>query len=176
MIRRWQTAAVGTGAALAARVGLALLSRHRERRACACWLTFDQTNGATRFIHAATLDASAHNAQPWRFEITDGCLTLRADLARNIGVFDPFRREMYQSLGCAIENLAVAGHVGIEREAIPLPNDFSRQGRSSVGNLRSNMRRPRLKLASGKAHFAMTSAGDSSPQTTRSAALPTAMP
>lgn len=59
-------------------------------------------------IHAAVLAANAHNSQPWRFSIYENAIDVRADLDRHIGSFDPFRREMHQSVGCAIENLVQA--------------------------------------------------------------------
>ena len=44
-------------------------------------------------------------------------ITVSADRARNLGTFDPFRREMHLGLGCAIENLAIAaGHFGFKSE------------------------------------------------------------
>lgn len=61
-----------------------------------------------RLINAAVLAANAHNTQPWTFEIETDAITLSADGERHIGTFDPFRREMHQSLGCALENLDLA--------------------------------------------------------------------
>lgn len=65
-------------------------------------------NDIVGLVHAAVLAANAHNSQPWRFTLSDGTIDVRADLARHLGSFDPSRREMHQSLGCAIENLAQA--------------------------------------------------------------------
>jgi hypothetical protein len=59
-------------------------------------------------INAAVLAANAHNTQPWRFMVADDTVSIAAETERHIGSFDPFRREMHQSLGCAIENLVVA--------------------------------------------------------------------
>ena len=64
--------------------------------------------GSRRPLHAAILAASAHNTQPWIFEPQDDSITVYADRARNLGSFDPFRREMHFSLGCAIANLQLA--------------------------------------------------------------------
>ncbi|MGA7710514.1 MAG: hypothetical protein WCA81_01330 [Rhizomicrobium sp.] len=61
--------------------------------------------GSRRPLHAAILAASAHNTQPWIFEPKEDSITVYADRARNLGTFDPFRREMYLSLGCAIANI-----------------------------------------------------------------------
>ena len=75
-------------------------------------------------VHAAVLAANAHNTQPWRFSLSEGVVEVRADLERHIGSFDPFRREMHQSLGCAIENLVQAALAqGLEArvETFPAP-------------------------------------------------------
>jgi hypothetical protein len=64
--------------------------------------------GAKRPLHAAILASSAHNTQPWLFEPHEDSITVYADLSRNLGAADPFRRELYFSLGCAIENLYLA--------------------------------------------------------------------
>lgn len=61
-----------------------------------------------QFVHAAILAASPHNTQPWRFRIRRGSIDLFADPTRNIGSIDPFRREMFIGLGCALENLLQA--------------------------------------------------------------------
>jgi hypothetical protein len=60
-------------------------------------------------IRAAVLAASAHNTQPWLFAITPARIDLFAVPSRNIGTVDPLRREMQISLGCALENLVLAG-------------------------------------------------------------------
>jgi nitroreductase len=55
------------------------------------------------------LAASAHNTQPWLFAVTPARIDLFAVPSRNIGTVDPLRREMQISLGCALENLVLAG-------------------------------------------------------------------
>ena len=68
----------------------------------------DRTGGPLRLVHAAILSANAHNTQPWLFRLTEQRIELFADPVRNLGSFDPFRREMYLSLGCALANLELA--------------------------------------------------------------------
>lgn len=73
----------------------------------------------THPIDAAILAANAHNTQPWLFRVTDGPATggpatggpvidLFEDARRGIGALDPVRREIGISLGCALENAALA--------------------------------------------------------------------
>lgn len=64
--------------------------------------------GERALLHASVLAANAHNSQPWRFTLSERVVEVRADLDRHLGSFDPFRREMHQSLGCAIENFVHA--------------------------------------------------------------------
>ncbi len=65
-------------------------------------------DGVKRPLHAAILAANPHDTQPWLFKVDDSAITLFADRARNLGSFDPFRREMHLGLGAAIENLVLA--------------------------------------------------------------------
>src|ERR1035437_7634800 len=65
--------------------------------------------GAVGMVRAAVLAANAHNAQPWHFRVATNRIDLFADTSRGIGTMDPFGREMHISLGCALENLALAG-------------------------------------------------------------------
>ena len=62
-------------------------------------------NGPIALVRAAILAASPHNTQPWLFRVTDGSVELYADTRRNLGMFDPYLREMYIGLGCAVENM-----------------------------------------------------------------------
>ena len=64
---------------------------------------------ALGMVRAAVLAANAHNTQPWHFKVATNRIDLFADSSRNIGTMDPLGREMHISLGCAIENLVLAG-------------------------------------------------------------------
>jgi len=59
-------------------------------------------------IRYAILAPSSHNAQPWQFRIVGERIDLLADRSRWLRVADADRRELYITLGCALENLLIA--------------------------------------------------------------------
>ena len=65
-------------------------------------------DGIKRPLRAAILAANPHDTQPWLFAVRDNRIDLYADRSRNLGSFDPFRREMHLGLGAALENLVTA--------------------------------------------------------------------
>lgn len=67
----------------------------------------------TELLHHATMAPSGHNTQPWKFRVEDNLILIFPDLSRRLPVVDPLDRELYISLGCALENLVIAaGHEG----------------------------------------------------------------
>ncbi len=64
------------------------------------------------FIRYATLAASGHNTQPWRFRMAEGQIDILPDSARRTPVVDPDDHHMFASLGCAAENLSLAAGAG----------------------------------------------------------------
>jgi len=79
-----------------------------------------RAQGPLALVHSAILAASPHNTQPWLFKVSALQIDLFADPARNIGSIDPFRREMMMGLGCALENLVLAGRAGGYRTALAM--------------------------------------------------------
>lgn len=67
-----------------------------------------QSEGPLALVRAAILAANPHNTQPWLFRVSDARIDLFADTTRRIGATDPFLREMYIGVGCALENLLLA--------------------------------------------------------------------
>jgi len=59
-------------------------------------------------IRYATMAANGHNAQAWKFAIGESEITLLPDRSRRLAVVDPEDRELWISLGCALENLLIA--------------------------------------------------------------------
>ena len=61
----------------------------------------------------AVLAPSVHNTQPWAFAIEENQVRLFADQSRCLTAADRDMRDLYVSLGCALENLAIAAeHFG----------------------------------------------------------------
>jgi hypothetical protein len=104
-------AALRTGAAVRAGGADPDLSLPNTRAAYAPWASWqaDAPRSALTLVHSAVLAANAHDTQPWKFHIDAGRIDVYADVARNLGAMDPFRREMHLSLGCAIENAHLIG-------------------------------------------------------------------
>ena len=59
-------------------------------------------------VRYATLAASSHNTQPWKFELSTSAVTIWPDLTRCCPAVDPDDHHLYASLGCAAENLKQA--------------------------------------------------------------------
>lgn len=71
--------------------------------------TLKQAPETSDLIRYATLAANSHNTQPWRFKISDVGMEILPDLTRQIAIVDPDNHHLFASLGCAAENLAIAG-------------------------------------------------------------------
>jgi nitroreductase len=119
--------AAGAGALLLGGLGFRAWDRGvwsgGEGAAYAPWNNLDRyaADDMTRPLRAAILAANPHDTQPWLFQVKDDAITLFADRARNLGSFDPFRREMHLGLGAALENLALAAAAsGLSASIMPV--------------------------------------------------------
>ena len=87
------------------------------------WLEYDEQVNHTRrpfdgdvttlaqmheLIRYATLAANGHNTQPWKFAVKENAIEIHPDYTRHLPVVDPNDRELWISLGCALENLLIA--------------------------------------------------------------------
>jgi len=107
----------------------------------------DPADSSRRLVAAAILAANPHNTQPWRFRVGDKGIDVFTDPARNIGSIDPFRREMQIGLGCALENLLLAGEMAGRQPRLALLPDTADP--THVGRLEfGTPRRPDLRRAS----------------------------
>lgn len=71
--------------------------------------TLKESDPMRNMIHFATLAANGHNTQPWKFAIRGNAIEIHPDTSRELKVVDPQHRELWISLGCALENLLLAG-------------------------------------------------------------------
>jgi nitroreductase len=70
----------------------------------------------------AILAPSTKNSQPWAFSVQGNRVYIIADLGRTQSIADHGRRELYISLGCALENLLVAAeHFGFRHGVTYFP-------------------------------------------------------
>lgn len=80
------------------------------------WIPTTTAAGASEqmrnLIHYATLAANGHNTQPWKFSIQENAIEIYPDPTRRLPVVDPDNRELWISLGCALENLLIAAQAG----------------------------------------------------------------
>ena len=105
--------ALGTGLALAAvgAVGYGLWPRmdgyrdqvERQRR------LLSDTPDLEELVRMATLAANSHNTQPWKFRLDGETVAILPDFARRTAIVDPDDHHLFVSLGCATENLVIAG-------------------------------------------------------------------
>jgi nitroreductase len=73
-------------------------------------------------LRYAILAPSTKNSQPWAFSVQGNWVHLLADLSRGQPIADHDRRELYISLGCALENLLVAAeHFGLRHGVTYFP-------------------------------------------------------
>ena len=81
-----------------------------ERTISETWRHYDFAPGQDymNLVRYATLAASSHNTQPWKFRLVRGRISILPDLSRRCSAVDPDDHHLYASLGCAAENLLLA--------------------------------------------------------------------
>lgn len=65
----------------------------------------DRLRSLVRF---AVLAPSSHNSQPWIFEVSESRIVVRPDVRRALPKSDTNHRQLFISLGCAVENVLIA--------------------------------------------------------------------
>lgn len=101
------------------------------------WLNYDRQANDTRkplekdtamvaqmreLVRYATLAASGHNTQPWKFAITENAIEIHPDYNRRLRAVDPADRELWMSLGCALENLLLAARAAGYASEVTYPD------------------------------------------------------
>jgi nitroreductase len=98
------------------------------------WRHYDLADAARDYVSLvqyATLAASSHNTQPWKFELEPGRILILPDLSRRCPEVDSDDHHLFASLGCAAENLLLAaqvaglhGHLSYEASTTSMQVDF----------------------------------------------------
>jgi Nitroreductase family len=77
-------------------------------------------------VRYATLAASSHNTQCWKFKLEDRQITILPDRDRRCPAVDPDDHHLYVSLGCATENLVQAAQAHGLQSTVDLKSDIIR--------------------------------------------------
>ncbi|TDB85800.1 hypothetical protein E1264_19915 [Actinomadura sp. KC216] len=88
------------------------------------WREWNDHEGPMAAVAAAILAANPRNVQAWQFEVAEDRIEVFLDPAREEGALDPFHRELYVGLGCALENLVLAARAnGYAPKVTLMPGD-----------------------------------------------------
>lgn len=117
------------------------------------WAAKERAGTPLALVAAGILAANPHDTQPWLFKISANQIDIHASLARHLGSFDPFLREMHMGLGCAIENMRLAA----------APNGYNLRIEMMPGHLREITQREGFAHAATLHLSAQTIANDTSP-------------
>jgi nitroreductase len=100
-------------------------------------------------VRYAVLAPSNHNAQPWKFAVSEDRIHVFVDKARWLRVADADQRGLHLSVGCALENLLIAAeHFGFGARVahVPTPGneELAAEVRLAAGGKPSAFRPARL--------------------------------
>lgn len=124
--RQLLCSAAGSGLVLAAS-GCTSNAAEYDEAVRATWRGTDVTDIAPgndamlmrELVRNATLAASSHNTQCWKFQINNRVISILPDLSRRLQVVDPDDHHLFVSLGCAAENLLQAARAnGFDGDAL----------------------------------------------------------
>ncbi len=86
------------------------------------WTAQNSSSPLRTLVYYATLAANGHNTQPWKFALKDNAIEIHPDYSRRLPVVDPHDRELWISLGCALENLLVAARASGHAAEVTYPD------------------------------------------------------
>lgn len=93
----------------------------------------DPTEKLQFLLRYAILAPSSHNTQPWKFSVGEDEIQVLVDRTRRLKVADPDQRELYISVGCALENLLIAAeHFGYGHQVAYLPEPANEELAATV--------------------------------------------
>lgn len=81
-------------------------------------------------VRYATLAASSHNTQCWKFAIANRQISILPDWTRRCPAVDPNDHHLFVSLGCATENLLQAAQAFGQEGAVQFDTDSLRDGKA----------------------------------------------
>lgn len=88
----------------------------------------DEAQKLAFLLRYAVLAPSSHNTQPWKFAIGRDEIALFVNKDRWLRVADTEQRELYTSIGCALENLLIAAeHFGYRPQVTYFPEPSNLQ-------------------------------------------------
>lgn len=108
-------------------------------------------------LRYAILAPSSHNTQPWKFAVSQDEIAIFINKDRWLQVADADKRELYTSVGCALENLLIAAeHFGYRHDVIYFPEPANQKLVAAIELLPngkpSSFRGPELFEAIGSRH------------------------
>ena len=84
----------------------------------------DESRQLRELVRYATLAPNAHNTQAWQFALGPGSVRIFPDYTRSMPIGDPGNRELWTSIGCALETFLVAARrVGYQPTVEYFPSD-----------------------------------------------------
>jgi len=79
-------------------------------------------------LRYAILAPSSHNTQPWKFAVGQNEIAIFVNKDRWLSVADKDQRELYMSVGCALENLIIAAeHFGYGHQVTYFPEPLNQR-------------------------------------------------
>ena len=97
---------------------------------------------ANQLIKYAVLAANNHNSQPWKFSLNNDLLSIIPDFSRGLSVVDPNHRELWISLGCALENLLISAQTFGLQTSFIIPQTSNENIQISLKNDSSLIKHP----------------------------------
>lgn len=73
-------------------------------------LATGQNHDFLKMVEYGIKAPSGHNTQPWKFKLNENSIEIYPNFSKELPVVDENHRELYISLGCAVENICIAAN------------------------------------------------------------------